>query len=70
LKTYRDTLSKRGKVDSIIPAQFGPNGLRGEDPNRGKVIVVQKGFYLAGITGFADPGNVQKLLKEFVKNIR
>jgi hypothetical protein len=70
LKTYRDSLSKRGKVDSTTLTRFGPNGLRGEDPNRGKVIVVGKGFYLAGITGFDSVGHAEKLLEEFVKNIR
>jgi len=70
LKTYRDSLLKRGKVDSATPARFGLNGLRGEDPNRGKVIIVAKGFYLAGITGFDSVGHAEKLLEEFVKNIR
>ena len=70
LKTFRDSLSKRGKVDSTIPARFGPNGLKGEDPDRGKVIIVAKGFYLAGITGFDSVGHPEKLLEEFIKNIR
>ena len=70
LKTYRDSLSKRGKVDLATPARFGPNGLRGEDPNRGKVIIAAKGFYLAGITGFDSVGHAERLLEEFIKNIR
>jgi hypothetical protein len=70
LKTYRTGLAKRGKVDSTVPARFGPNGLKGEDPNRGKVMVVQKGFYLAGVTGFDSAGHAEKLLEEFVKNIQ
>ena len=70
LKTYRDSLSKRGKLDSTAPARFGPNGLTGKDPNRGKVIIVAKGFYLVGITGFDSVGHAEKLLEEFVKNIQ
>jgi hypothetical protein len=70
LKTYRDSLSKKGKVHSGIPTPFEPNALRGEDPYRGKVIVVPKGFYLAGIIGFENPKSAEKLLEEFVKNIR
>jgi hypothetical protein len=70
LKAYRDILSKRGKIDSTSPARFGPNGLKGEDPNRGKVIVVVKGFYLAGVTDFDSVGDAEKLLEEFVKNIQ
>jgi hypothetical protein len=70
LKTYRDSLSKRGKVDSGVPTQFGSNALIGEDPYRGKVIVVPKSFYLAGIIGFENVESAEKLLEEFIKNIR
>jgi hypothetical protein len=70
LKAYRDSLSKRGKTDSAVPARFGPNGLKGEDPGRGKVIIVAKGFYLAGITGFDNVRNAEKLLEAFIKNIQ
>jgi hypothetical protein len=70
LKTYRDSLSKRGKVDSTTSARFGSNGLKGEDPNRGKIIIVAKGFYLVGITGFDSVGHAEKLLEEFIKNIQ
>jgi hypothetical protein len=70
LKTYSDSLSKKGKVHSGIPTPFEPNALRGEDPYRGKVILVPKGFYLAGIIGFENVNSAEKLLEEFVKNIR
>jgi hypothetical protein len=70
LKIYRDDLSKKGKVDSEISTPFGSNALKGEDPYRGKVIVVPKGFYLAGIVGFENLKGAEKLLEEFVKNIR
>jgi hypothetical protein len=70
MKTFRDSLSKRGKVDSTTLARFGPNGLKGEDLNRGKVIVVLKRFYLAGIIGFENLKSAEKLLEGFVKNIR
>jgi hypothetical protein len=70
LKTYSDSLSKKGKVHSGIPTPFEPNALRGEDPYRGKVILVPKGFYLAGIIGFENLKSAEKLLEEFVKNIR
>jgi hypothetical protein len=69
LRIYRDYLSRKEKRHSEIPPQFGSNGLGGEDPNRGKVIIVAKGFYLAGITGFDSVGHAEKLLEEFVKNI-
>jgi len=70
LKTYRDSLSKRGKVDSTTPARFGPNGLKGEDPNRGKVILVQKGFYLVGVAGFDNDEESKILLAEFIRNVK
>ena len=70
LKTYRENLSKRGKVDSTAPARFGPNGLKGEDPNRGKVIVVQKGFYLVGVAGFDNDEKSNILLFEFIRNLK
>jgi hypothetical protein len=70
VKVYKDNLSRKGKVHSSIPAQLGPHALRGEDPYRGKVILVPKGFYLAGIIGFDNVRNAEKLLEELVKNIR
>ena len=70
LKIYEDNLSKKGKVHSPIPAQLGPHALRGEDPYRGKIILVPKGFYLAGIIGFDNVRTAEKLLEELVKNIR
>ena len=70
LKIYRDDLSKKGKVDSEVSTPFGSNALKGEDPYRGKVIVVPKEFYLAGIIGFENLKSAEKLLEEFVKNIR
>jgi hypothetical protein len=70
LKIYRDDLSKKGKVGSEVSTPFGPNALKGEDPYRGKVIVVPKEFYLAGIVGFENLKSAEKLLEEFVKNIR
>ena len=69
LNTYRDSLLRRGKVDSTAPAQFGPNGLKGEDSNRGKVIVLQKGRYLAGVIGFDNDKGSEILLSEFITNL-
>jgi hypothetical protein len=70
LKTYRDSLSKKGKVHSGIPTPFASNVIKGEDPYRGKVIVVPKGFYLAGIIGFENVKSAEKLLEVLVKNIQ
>ena len=70
LKIYRDDLSKKGKVHPEVSAPFGSNALKGEDPYRGKVIVVSKGFYLAGIIGFENVKSAENLLEVFVKNIQ
>jgi hypothetical protein len=70
LTTYRNSVSKRGKVESTATARFGTSSLKGEDPNHGKVIVVARGFYLAGAVGFDDAGHAEALLEQFLKNIR
>jgi hypothetical protein len=44
LKTYRDHLSRKGKVQSEITLPFGSNALKGEDPYKGQVMVTQKGL--------------------------
>ena len=70
LKIYRDDLSKKGKVHSWVSTQFGSNALKGEAPYRGKVLVVPKDLYLAGIMGFENLKSAEELLEEFVKNIQ
>jgi hypothetical protein len=70
LKAYEDYLSKKGKIYSGISSQFRPHALMGDDPYQGKIIAVPKGFYLAGIVGFENEKNAEKLLKQFLKNIR
>jgi hypothetical protein len=70
LKNYREDLSKKGKVDSVIPPLFGPSALKGEDPYRGKILIVPKGSYLAGVVGFEDDKNGENLLAEFMQMIQ
>ncbi len=70
LKKYKEALSKKGKVYSGIPAPFGSNALKGEDPYRGKILIVPKGFYLTGVVGFKVDRNSENLLAEFIKNIK
>jgi hypothetical protein len=70
LKFYKDDLSKKGKVSSESFIQIGNSALKGEDPYQGKVIVLQKGFYLIGIAGFEKEEDAENLLSEFVKNVR
>jgi hypothetical protein len=70
LKSYKDDLSQKGKVSSENLIQIGTNALKGEDPYQGKVIVLQKGFYLLGVVGFEKEGEAENRLAEFIKNVK
>jgi hypothetical protein len=70
LQVYKDDLSKKGKVSSENLIQIGTNALKGEDPYQGKVIVLQKGFYLIGIAGFEKEEVAENRLAEFLKNLK
>jgi hypothetical protein len=70
LKFYKEDLSKKGKVSSENLIQFETRALKGEDPYQGKVIVLQKGFYLLGVVGFEKEEDVVTLLKEFMEKIK
>ena len=70
LKVYKEDLSKKGKAFSggLIP--FDTGALIGEDPYQGKVMVLQKGFYLLGAVGFEKEEEGENRLAEFMKNIK
>jgi hypothetical protein len=70
LKVYKEDLSKKGKISSENLLQFGTNVLGGEDPYQGKIIVLQKGFYLLGVVGFEKEEEARNLLKEFIEKIK
>ncbi len=70
IKVFKDHLYKKGKIDRGIPSPFGSNTLKGEDPYQGRVIIVQKGQYLLGITGFENERTVEGHLKELIRNTR
>lgn len=70
LKFYKDDLSKKGKVSSGSIIQFKTGALRGEDPYQGKVIVLQKGFYLLGIVGFEKEEGGENSLREFIEKVK
>jgi hypothetical protein len=69
LKVYRENLSKKGKVFSGRLIQDGTRALKGEDPYQGKVIVLQKGFYLLGAVGF-EKEESENRLAEFIKAVK
>ena len=70
LKDFKDTLSKKGKVSSGSIIEFETRALKGEDPYQGKVMVVQKGFYLLGVVGFEKEEDGENLLAEFVREVK
>jgi hypothetical protein len=70
LKIYKDHLSQKGKVDSRVAPSYESNALKGEDPYRGKVILVAKGFHLAGVIGFGNDKDSENLLAKFLRNIK
>lgn len=69
LMAYQDDLSKKGKVSSGSIIKFRARALKGEDPYQGKVVIVHKGFYLLGVTGFIKEEAGENLLAELIKNI-
>jgi hypothetical protein len=70
LREFKDNLSKKGKVSSGSIIQSETRALKGEDPYQGKVIVLQKGFYLLGVVGFEMEEDAENRLAEFKKNIK
>jgi hypothetical protein len=69
LKIYEGHLSQKGKVSSGSIIQFKARALKGEDPYQGKVVIVHKGFYLLGVTGFIKEEAGENLLAELIRNL-
>jgi hypothetical protein len=69
LKDFKDDLSRKGKISPGSILGFEAGTLKGEDPYQGKVMVVQKGFYLLGIVGFEKEEGGQNRLVEFMKKV-
>ncbi len=70
LNTYRDTLSKKGKVDSGASTPFGSKAVKGADTYRGKILMVPKGNYLLGAAGFENDKEGEKRLTEFINHVK
>ena len=69
-KAYKDDLSKKGKISSEGIHRFETSALKGEESYQGKVIVIQKGFYLLGALGFEKEEDAENRLAEFFKNVK
>jgi hypothetical protein len=70
LRDFKDELSKKGKVSSGSIIEFETRALKGEDPYQGKVIVLQKGFYLLGVVGFEKEEDGENRLAEFTREVK
>jgi hypothetical protein len=70
LKAYKEDLSKKGKVLSGGSIPFEARALKGEDPYQGKVITLQKGFFLLGAVGFQNDDDAENRLKEFSEKVK
>jgi len=70
LKFYKDDLSKKGKISSENLILSGTRALKGEDPYQGKVVALQKGFYLLGVVGFEKGEGAENRLKEFIEKVK
>ncbi len=70
LKSYKEYLFKKGKVDSRSQGKIGGKGLRGEDPYQGKVMVLRKGLYLLGAVGFETETEAENRLVELMGNVK
>jgi len=70
LRDFKGDLSKKGKVSSGSILEFETRALKGEDPYQGKVMVLQKGFYLLGVVGFEKEEDGENRLAEFMKHIK
>jgi hypothetical protein len=69
LKNFKEDLSKRGSAQAASPTQLGFEILKGQDAYQGRIIVVQKGRYLAGAAGFEREKDAQGLLAALLKRI-
>ena len=70
LKAFKDDLSKKGKVSSGSIIELKTKALKGEDPYQGKVMVLQKGFYLLGVVGFEKEEDGENRLAEFMREVK
>lgn len=69
LKLLKANLSKRGKgPSSRIP--FIKGEVFGIDPYQGRILVLQKDHYLLGAMGFEKEEDLEKVLADFIKNVK
>lgn len=66
---FREKLITKGKLFDQA-GSFGHISVYGADPYQGKVIVVRKGCYLVGATGFEDQNRAERLVTELQEKVQ
>jgi hypothetical protein len=69
LKSFKEVLAKKGRLDEDMIAELGTESRSGADPYQGKVIVALKGPYLVGAVGFENLAEVRVRLVELVRRM-
>jgi hypothetical protein len=70
LKSFKEVLSKNGKVEALAAVQPGCETVQGKDPYQGQIVLVHKGRYLVGAAGFEKEKYAEALLTELVRTIQ
>ncbi len=69
-KAYEDDLARKGRISTEDIHRFGAVVLKGKDPYQGRLIVLQKGFYLLGALGFEKEEDAENRLAEFIRRVK
>ena len=69
LKSFQEALTKGVSEQKASGSATGFDMLKGDDPYQGKLIIVQKGKYLAIAAGFEKDSAAQRLLDKLINNI-
>ena len=69
-QSFKELLAENGSVRQLTQAQSGLETVKGEDKYQGKLIIVLKGRYLVGATGFAQEKDAESLLAGLIASIK
>lgn len=70
LKRLQEELAKKGKALMEKGRRPGPETLTGEDPHKGKMLLVLKGSSLAGAVGFEDQRKAERRLEGLLRRVQ
>ncbi len=70
LNSFKTDMAKRGKILASPHARFGKAEVSGIDPYQGRILILQKGFYLLGAVGFEREEDLEKVFSDFLKKVK